>query len=330
MPIRLTLERNISVRKAPVKEFLKKIYLKLYPPIQRRTTQPIIDGLELNRMLLAKLLIRQMLDKGPDATLRSSEFKVFSQAGEDGIVQFLISRVPIEKDVFVEFGVEDYSQSNTRFLMMNNNWGGVVIDGSEAHIKHIKKSSLYWSGELTAVRAFITRDNINELIKSAGVSGDIGLLSVDIDGNDYWVWERIDVVSPRIVVCEYNNLFGSKEAVTIPYAPDFVRTEAHYSRVYFGASLKSLCVLAEKKGYTFVGCDSFGTNAFFVRNDVAGNVKAVTCEEGYVKNKVRESMDRQGGLTFVSGDDRIKLIHDMPVVDVTTGKQKLIKDLVLS
>ncbi len=313
-----------------MKKFLKRIYKTVYPPIHRRTLQPVIEALELNRMLMAKLMIRRMLDDGPIATLRSSEFRAFSQAGEDGIIQYLISRVPIGKDVFVEFGVEDYTQSNTRFLMMNNNWGGVVIDADEANISHIMKSPLYWSGELTAVKAFINRDNINDLIKSGGVSGDIGLLSVDIDGNDYWVWERIDVVSPRIVVCEYNNLFGSKESVTIPYSPDFVRTKAHYSRLYFGASLKALCTLAEKKGYNFVGCDSFGTNAFFVRKDVAAEVPAVACEKGYVKNKVRESQDREGRLTFVPGDDRIKLIQDMPVVDVVTGKQKLIKDLVLS
>jgi hypothetical protein len=311
-----------------MKKLLKKIYKAVYPPIQRRTLQPVIEALELNRMLLAKLMIRRMLDDGSNATLRLSEFRAFYQAGEDGIIQYLISRVPIERDVFVEFGVEDYSQSNTRFLMMNNNWGGVVIDADEANINHIRRTSLYWSGELTAVKAFINRDNINELIKSGGVSGDIGLLSVDIDGNDYWVWERINVVSPRIVVCEYNNLFGPKEAVTIPYSPDFVRTRAHYSRLYFGASLKALCTLAEKKGYDFVGCDSFGTNAFFVRKDVAGKVPVVTCEQGYVKNKVRESQDSEGRLTFVSGDDRIKLIQDMPVIDVITGKQKLIKDLV--
>ncbi len=313
-----------------MKKFLKKIYKRIYPPIHRRTIQPVLDAVELNRMLTAKLLIRRIRDDGPDGSLRASEFKVFSQAGEDGIIQFLISRVPIAKDVFVEFGVEDYSQSNTRFLMMNNNWGGVVIDADQANINYIKKTSLYWSGELTAVRAFINRDNINKLIESGGVSGDIGLLSVDIDGNDYWVWERIEVVSPRIVVCEYNNLFGSKEAVTIPYSEDFVRTKAHYSRLYLGASLNALCTLAERKGYKFVGCDSFGTNAFFVRNDVAGNLTALTCEAGYVKNKVRESQDRNGRLTFVSGDDRMKLIGDMPVVDVLTGKQKLIRDLDLS
>jgi hypothetical protein len=313
-----------------MKKSLKKLYKLIYPPIHRRTIQPVLDAIELNRMLTAKLLIRRIRDDGPNGSLRASEFKVFSQAGEDGIIQFLISRVPIAKDVFVEFGVEDYSQSNTRFLMMNNNWGGVVIDADQANINYIKKTSLYWSGELTAVRAFINRDNINKLIESGGVSGDIGLLSVDIDGNDYWVWERIEVVSPRIVVCEYNNLFGSKEPVTIPYSEDFVRTKAHYSRLYFGASLNALCTLAERKGYKFVGCDSFGTNAFFVRNDVAGNLTALTCEVGYVKNKVRESQDRDGRLTFVSGDDRVKLIADMPVVDVLTGKQKLIRDLDLS
>lgn len=313
-----------------MKKLLRKILQMFLLPIQRRIVQPLIDAAELNRILVAKPLIQRIRDDGQHASLTSSEFKVFSQSGEDGIIQFLISKVPIENDVFVEFGVEDYRQSNTRFLLMNDNWSGVVMDADQANINAIKNSFLYWSYDMTAIRAFINRDNINGLIASANVSGDIGLLSVDIDGNDYWVWERIDVVSPRIVVCEYNHIFGSKEAVSIPYSEDFVRTRAHYSRLYFGASLKAICTLAERKGYTFVGCDSRGTNAFFVRNDVAGNMTGLSCEAGYVKNKVRESLDKNGHLSFVSGDDRVKLIEEMPVVDVITGKQKLVKELLLS
>ncbi len=313
-----------------IKSILRNILDWISAPIQRRTIDPLMISLEEERMLMAKIIIRNIRDKSLNMDLRSSEFRVFAQTGEDGIIQFLISKVPIENDVFVEFGVEDYIESNTRFLLMNDNWRGLVIDGSQANIDSIRRSPLYWRRELTAVCGFITKDNINDLIGSGGLSGDIGLLSVDIDGNDYWVWESIETVSPRIVVCEYNALFGSKDAVTVPYSDSFVRTKAHYSRLYFGASLKALCALAEKKGYIFVGCDSGGVNAFFVRKDVAGELKALSCEEGYIKNRVRESLDRRGRYNYVSGDERARIIRDMPVVDVLTGKRRLVADLDLT
>src|SRR4051812_24242228 len=145
----------------------------------------------------------------PDGAVREAEFSVFSQFGEDGILQFLVQRVPIEHEVFIEFGVEDYHESNTRFLLVHDNWRGLIIDGGRGHLDYLRSAALGWRHQIDGVSAFIDRDNINDLIRSAGIEGDIGLLSVDIDGNDYWVLERIDVVSPRILSVEYNSTFGS-------------------------------------------------------------------------------------------------------------------------
>ena len=122
---------------------------------------------------------------------------------------------------FIEFGVETYRESNTRFLLVKDNWRGLVIDGSETNVASIRALSEYWRHDLTAVASFITRDNINDLFADAGFTGEVGLLSIDIDGNDYWVWEAIDVVSPVIVVVEYNSVFGPEAQVTVPYAADF-------------------------------------------------------------------------------------------------------------
>ena len=132
------------------------------------------------------------------------------------------------------------------------------------------------------------------------------------------------------VVCEYNSIFGPKETVSVPYSGNFVRTQAHYSRLYFGASLNALCILAEKKGYYFVGCNRGGVNAFFVRKDVVGDLRPLTCEQGFIKSEVRESLDENGRHSFVGGDQRVKLIEEMQVVDVLSGKKKLIEDLQLS
>ena len=183
--------------------------------------------------------------------IAANEFRVFSQWGEDGILQFLLRHVPVTRKVFVEFGVQNYTESNTRFLLIKDNWSGLVLDGSEADIDFIKQDPIYWRYNLKAICAFITRENINGLLRDNGLTGEIGLLSVDIDGNDYWVWEQIDVVQPAIVIVEYNSRFGSQRAVTVPYDPAFVREKAHFSCAYYGASLPALVALGRRKGYAF-------------------------------------------------------------------------------
>ena len=260
--------------------------------------------------------------------LADVEFQVFSQFGEDGILQHLVHHVKPANRTFVEFGVEDYTEANTRFLVRHDNWRGLVIDGSDQHINTIKRDRLYAFHDLTAVAAFIDASNINSLISSAGFSGPLGILSVDIDGNDYWVWKAIDTVVPDIVVAEYNSVLGCSREVSVPYDPSFVRQEKHHSFLYFGASLPALCQLAETKGYAFVGSNSAGVNAFFVRREKLGSLRPLTASEGYVESTVRESRDEQGRLSFVSGKKRRALIASMPLVDVVTGESLRVGDLV--
>ncbi len=259
--------------------------------------------------------------------LSELEFRVYSQYGEDGIIQHLIQRVLLENQVFVEIGVEDYLESNTRFLVRHNNWQGLVIDCDGNHIEYIKQDPIYWRHQLKAIRSFITRENINTTIQAAGFSGDIGLLSIDIDGNDYWVWQAITVIQPRIVVCEYNSIFGKVHSVTIPYEAEFHRTRAHESNLYWGASLPALCHAAKAKGYQLVGCTSAGLNAFFVRVDLAASFRRLTAAEAYVESRYRESRDQSGKLTFVSGSDRLRLIAHLPVVDVISHATCRLGDL---
>jgi hypothetical protein len=252
--------------------------------------------------------------------LSDAEFRVFSQFGEDGIIQYLISRVPIENDVFVEFGVEDYTESNTRFLVANDNWRGLIMDGGTSHIEFLHTNNLGWRHTVEARSLFITRDNINAAISGAGITGDIGILSVDIDGNDYWVLEAIDVVKPRILICEYNSTFGPDAAVSVPYDPEFYRTRAHSSNLYWGASLAAFCLAAERKGMAFVGSNSAGNNAFFVRRDLLGDLKPLTAAQGWVDARFRESRDPQGKLTYLGPRaDRIAVMADMPLIDVASG-----------
>ena len=279
--------------------------------------------LSLQCLLLAKSnRQREQLDALSDA-----EFSGFSQWGEDGIIDWLIERLPGLPNTFVEFGVGNYQEANTRLLLYLRNWRGFVMDGSAEHINNIKNQDIYWRYDLTAKCAFIDCDNVNELIAQASFNGDIGLLSIDVDGNDYWVWQAIDIVSPVIVVCEYNALFGDMRHISVPYQPDFQRGIAHHSNLYFGASLPALIDLGSRKGYTFVGTNSNGCNAFFVRNDHAANVLKAIREVRSFPSVFRESRDALGQLTFVRGKNRVEVIQHLSVFDFEENEMKRLVDL---
>ncbi|PSN20267.1 hypothetical protein C7271_03050 [filamentous cyanobacterium CCP5] len=278
---------------------------------QRDTIQDI-------RVSLGRIEHRQIAQLDP-LDIPANEFKVFSQWGEDGIIQFLLRKIEVKSKTFVEFGVQNYTESNTRFLLINNNWSGLVLDGSEENIYYIKKDPIYWKYNLKAVHAFITRENINQLILDHGMTGEIGLLSVDIDGNDYWVWQSIDVISPAIVIAEYNFRFGPEKAVAIPYNPDFVRSQAHPSMIYYGASLKALWQLGQQKGYVLVGSNSAGNNAFFIRKDLKPEgIPSVMPEEAYVAAQFRESRDSDGQLSYLSLAEEQQILATLPLVNLDT------------
>lgn len=275
--------------------------------------------MDKNLFLNAKIFINAVKDKRIDS-LEEVEFQVYSQFGEDGIIQWLIHNVTIEDKTFVEFGVEDYTEANTRFLLMNNNWSGLVIDGSVENINRLKKWDYLWKYDLLATAAFITKDNINQIISGAGFRGDIGILSIDIDGNDYWILNTIDCVRPRILICEYNNIFGGEERVCVPYDEDFNRTKKHYSNLYWGASLGAYRDWAEKNGYYYMGSNSAGNNAFFARKDCIEEDRIPRNANLFVTSKYRESRDQEGNLTYMRGAERLKCIKEMKVLDLKTNR----------
>jgi hypothetical protein len=263
--------------------------------------------------------IEARLDRAVPAggELAEHEFKVYSQWGEDGILQYLLRSIAISRPVFVEFGVEDYTEANTRFLLVNNQWSGLIMDGSDELLASVRSDPIYWRHNLKAVTAFVTRENINELLVENGVTGEIGLLSIDIDGNDYWVWEAISVISPAIVVVEYNARFGPERAVTVPYDPTFTRATAHHSCIYYGASLAALVGLGRRKGYAFVGSNGAANNAFFVRRDLLpASLPALTAAAGWRPCQFRESRDHTGSLAFLSAEEEKKLLDTLALVEV--------------
>ena len=274
---------------------------------------------ETSLILQGKILSELNRNKS-SKNIQDYEFKVFSQNGEDGIIQFLIQNTEIKNKTFVEFGVETYKEANTKFLLLNNGWSGLIIDGDKDAMEKIASSDLHWKYDLKSIGNFITKDNINKIIKSAGIEGEIGLLSVDIDGNDYWVFENIDCVNPQILIMEYNSMFGDTHKISVPYDENFVRSQKHYSNLYYGASIAALCDIANKKGYDLVGSNSFGNNLFFIRHDCNELKIKLTPKEAYVKSKFRESRDENGKLTFLSHKEGLELIKNEPVVNIEDKK----------
>jgi hypothetical protein len=247
--------------------------------------------------------------------LKDVELKVFSQWGDDGIIQYLINKLDIPNKTFIEFGVANYEEANTRFLLMHSNWSGLIMDGSKENIDYIKNDEIYWQYDLQAVHAFIDTDNVNGLISSAGFDEELGLLHIDIDGNDYWVWQAVKSVNPIIVIVEYNSLFGSENAWTTPYDPAFTRTNYHHTNLCYGSSLTSLCDMAGEKGYYFIGSNSAGNNAYFIRKDKIADIKPLSISQGYIESKFKESRDKKGGLSFLRGNQRFEAIKGAVVFD---------------
>lgn len=191
-----------------------------------------LSGIERQLVLSGQLLSAQNLTRGKVKVLSDLEFRVFSQFGEDGIIDWLVSSLPIQTKTFIEFGVEDYRESNTRFLLASRNWTGFVMDGDEQNIAAVFSDDISYKHDIRAAASFITAENINESVMQSGIGRRVGLLSVDMDGVDWWVLKAMDVEAD-IVIVEYNDFLGP-DPVTVPYSPDFQRGKAHWSHGYWG------------------------------------------------------------------------------------------------
>jgi hypothetical protein len=287
-----------------------------------------------HRVLIEVANVQRKLDKlavlSAASRFDDAGFKVFAQWDEDGLIQYLVAHLEGCPKTFVEFGVGDYSEANTRLLLERDNWRGMVIDSSRENIDTIRKSSYFWRHSLAAEEAFVDRENINDIIQRNGFTGEIGLLSIDVDGVDYWIWDAIEVVSPQIVVCEYNGAFGSRARITVPYRPDFERAKAHPSLIYAGASLGALIHLGRRKGYELIGSNIAGNNAFFVREDVLATSNIQVSGTLYRRPLFREARNPDGTLSFLDVAEALSLIAHLPVIDVETGQEIRVSEVEIS
>jgi len=231
-------------------------------PLARPPTDNKVGQLLLNRDYAAAVAA------GTVPSIYEVGFRQYSQFEEDGILLFLCAVIRPKRKVVLELCCGIGSESNTANLIVNHGWSGVLVDGNPGNA--VRTAEFYRNNPDTfyfqpvVCCDWITAENVNEIVKNAGLSGEIGLLSLDMDGMDYWIFRALSVVNPEILVCEVNPCIPPSETVTIPYQPNFKRSDE-----YFGASLSAMTILAAKKNYRLVGTNRYGINAFFVRRDVA-------------------------------------------------------------
>ena len=199
------------------------------------------------------------------------EFRCYSQNGEDGILLYLFSLLGTVNRQVVEIGAGDGIECNAANLIVNHSWHGLLIDGDTRQIARGKQfyaeGKNTWVHPPTLVASWVTLENINPLITANGFSGEIDLLSLDLDGNDYWIWRALDCVRPRVVVLEFNAALGPERRLSMPYQPDY-RLDVKVQPYRCGASLPAFVTLGREKGYRLVGVHSHGFNAFFVQGGV--------------------------------------------------------------
>ncbi len=242
--------------------------------------------------------------------LEKYEYSLYSQNGEDGILRYIFSEIGYKNRYFVEIGFEA-TECNTLRLMLKEKLSGVLIDGEKVSVKKFNKTAKQMGiTDVKAIAQFLNTENLKSVFARAEVPEEFDLLSIDVDGNDYWFWNAIDFVNPRVVIVEFNASLGPNLSLAVPYDPAFMRHEKHKSGFYCSASLTAFYKLAEKKGYSLIGCDSNGVNAFFIRKDcITENIRQYTPQEAFRPHKMRI---KRG----FSQEVQYNTIKDMPYVSI--------------
>jgi hypothetical protein len=224
------------------------------------------------QLVLAAMYRELALRGGPFPAFRDVAFRSYSQNQEDGILLYLFAVVGTTNRVAVEICAGDGIECNTANLVINHGWSALLVDGDERRVRTgreyyaRRRETRVWPPAF--VHHWVTAENVNDLLIDQGFGGDVDLLSLDLDGVDWWIWRAVDAIDPRVVVVEYQDIWGFEPAVTVPYDPDFRASFRGRDPDYAGASLAAFVKLGKEKGYRLVGSEPLGFNAFFLRDDV--------------------------------------------------------------
>jgi hypothetical protein len=282
-----------------------KFYTKISEVISN--TEPI-NKQDVNQVLL--IATYKSLNIDSSFRIKDSGFSVYSQHEEDGMLLFVFSLINTTNKKCIEICAGTGKESNTANLIINHRWEGLLFDGESNNI--LAARNFYLNNKHTKIwppiikQEWITIDNINELIEKSGFKGEIDLLSIDIDGIDYWLWKSINVVNPRLVIIEFNHLWGSEKSVTVPYDSSFKAIFTEYGSDYAGASLSAMVKLGHEKGYKLIGTNAFATNAIFLRKDIQHSLLP--------ENKTEECFSHSRAIFGMQ--ERIKNIHNLKWIEV--------------
>jgi hypothetical protein len=268
---------------------------------------------DIGAQLVLSMSYREKTQERLACTLSEYGFSCYSQTDEDGILLYIFSVVGATNRSCVEICAGDGIQCNTANLIVNHGWSGLLIDGERENVE--RGTRFYAKSPRTCIyppmflHAWITRGTVNDLLVNSGFSGEIDLLSLDLDGVDYWIWEAMTVVKPRVVVVEYQDILGPERSWTVPYADDFVAGRHSMTNAmpnFAGASLRAFVNLARHKGYRLIGVNQYGFNAFFARDDIGVEIlPEISVAECFTHPKVIDGMR-----------ERFPLVADMPWVQV--------------
>jgi hypothetical protein len=258
-----------------------------------------------------------------------TSYKVYSQNGEDGFIDFLLFSLNIDKPKFIEIGVGTYKECNTRFLFERTGPEGLVIDYIKDLEKNVKKNIRFWKGDLTIVNELINTENIINILEQNNFHKEIDLFSLDIDGIDYWILDKLPENFSKICIIEYNSIFGDELEITVPNEINFTRKEYHFSHLCYGMSLNALIRKMNEKGFIFVGSNEFNNNAFFIQKKYQSNLNINLPDTNNLKkftiSNIRESRDKNGILNYLRKEDRLKAIENCEVIDLSNSKKERIK-----
>ena len=292
----------------------------------------IKNFLNFNKRQLGQIQI-ELVKKNYDqiTNIREAELKVFSQFGEDGIIDYLIYKLKLNSKIrFIEIGTGDYEEANTRFLCENRICSGLLIDKIN-DLKFVQKRDFFWKNDLYFCQKTITPSNVSSVINSYGFEKGYNLLSIDIDGNDFWVLKNIELNLADIVVAEYNPLFGPNLSLSIPQNDNFDRNK--FNKIFYGASLTAMIELMDSKEFMFVGANSACNNAFFVNKNKKESLTNLKIEElkDYTNFTFRELKENNYKGNQISS--LIEKIENFEIYDLkkqTTYKIKEIKNQLIN
>ncbi len=253
--------------------------------------------------------------------LWDSEFKVYSQWGEDGILWFLCDVLKIDKPRFLEIGAGNFTECNSRFLAEFRNASVFLVDARTDLRRNVSKLDLLWKNHIYTLETWVTPSNSALVCEQARETlGRIDILSLDVDGLDFWILSEMDLSDIRILVLEYNPIFGAHDAVTVPRSEFFDRTKEHYSWLCFGVSLNGWIKTMHLRGFIFIGTNRAGNNAFFISNTVDLPEQKVFSTSAdlskYTDWQVRESRGRSGEMTYLNRIDSAKLVSEFTLHDL--------------